>query len=200
MVSTMNLDIEELVNQAVATLPRTPKGRVVPPSLLREISEEDLPMLRAGKREQPARRPLQKVRHTHHLAARCLAEGKSCVETSFITGYTPTRISDLQRDPTFQELIAHYRGEVDAKWLNVQERLAALSMAVTEEMQERLENLPESFSNEELRRWAETLLDRSGQGKTSTVRVESRELRISLIEQIKRESTENSSVKLLAAE
>jgi hypothetical protein len=199
-VKIVDLDIDALVDAAVASLPRTPKGRVVPPGFLREIGEEDLPALRTGRRENAQRRPLQKVRHTHHLAARCLAEGKSVVETSFITGYTPTRISDLKSDPTFQELMAHYKGEVDAKWLNVQERLATLSMAVTEEMQERLENLPESFSNEELRRWAETLLDRSGQGKTSTVRVESRELRISLIEQIKRESTENSSVKLLAAE
>lgn len=194
------MDLDTLIDQAVAGLPRTRKGKVVPPSFLRDIGEEDLPALRGASRELPYRRPLEKVRATHHLAARCIAEGKSNVETGFITGYTPVRISQLLKDPTFQELVAHYRKEVEGKWLNVQERLAALSMAVTEEMQERLEEVPESFSNEELRRWAETLLDRSGQGKSTTVNVNTRELRVSLIEQIKREATESSQVKLLAAE
>lgn len=193
--------LDALVDAAVAALPRGRRGASAP-SFLREILPEDLSQILFGQKSQnPAVRPLAKVRNTHHQAARLLAEGRSVVETAEITGYTPQRISDLKNDPTFQNLVAHYRDQVQAKWLNVHERLQSLGIAVTEELQERLEEAPEKFTNEELRRWAETLLDRSGNGPSATrnVNVRSQNATLHLVELIKRETEETVQVKLLQA-
>lgn len=201
-----SFDLDTLIDNAVAQTAALPRGRRgnpgLPPSFLREISEEDLPGILTNAAPPPAARPMQRLRNTHHMAARCLAEGRKVLEVSEITGYTPTRIAQLQRDPTFAELVEHYKSQVETKWLNVHERLAALGIAVTEEIMERLEEAPEKFSNEELRRWAETTLDRSGFGpsKTANINVKSQSATLHLIQQIKDESQDGTRVKLLAAE
>ena len=199
----MDLDIETLIDQAVAALPRGRRGNVsTPPTLLRPIAEDDLPMILASPAPPPAEQPIKRLRHTHHLAARCMAEGRSLVETSHITGYTPARLGQLKNDPTFQELMQHYKDLTDGQWLNVHERLAALGIAITEEIQQRLDENPESFTVEELRRWAETALDRGGFGpsKTQNLNVKSQTATLHLIQQIKDEVQDGTKVKLLAAE
>lgn len=196
------MDIDDLIDEAIATLPRGARNRpTLAPTVLREITQEDFVELQGAVVTEPWR-PLERVRHTHHLAARTIAEGRTYVETSEITGYTPVRIGQLMDDPTFQELVRHYKAQVDGKWLNVQERLASLGLALTEEMMQRLDETPEKFSNEELRRWAETLLDRSGNGPSATrnINVRSQNQTVHLIEKIKLESGDNSTVRLLAAE
>jgi hypothetical protein len=147
-------------------------------------------------------RPLVKVRNTHHLAARSLAEGKKDVEVSLITGYTPARIGQLKDDPSFQELLAYYKSQVESKWLSVQERLASIGLAVSEEMMSRFEEDPSRFSNEELRRWFETTMDRSGNGPSATrnVNIQSKNASLLLIEKIKRETEDSSQVRQIAAE
>jgi len=143
MERAVDLDIETLIDQAVAALPRGRRGNVsTPPTLLRPIAEDDLPMILASPAPPPAEQPIKRLRHTHHLAARCMAEGRSLVETSHITGYTPARLGQLKNDPTFQELMQHYKDLTDGQWLNVHERLAALGIAITEEIQQRLTRTP----------------------------------------------------------
>lgn len=193
--------LDALVSQALA-LPRRGRPRSAPaPTILREIGPEDEVELR-GEREAAQQRPLEKVRHTHHLAARELALGRRVVDVAAVTGYTPQRISDLKNDPTFQELVSHYQTQHDERRLNVQERLESLGVALTEEVLERLDAAPESFSNEELRRWAETALDRAGHGPqaTRTLNVNSRSVSLSLIERIKAEAADESAVKLLGSD
>lgn len=190
--------LEALVSQALALPQRGRPGAKPPPTILREIGPEDEVDLR-GERDAPQVRPLERVRTTHHLAARELALGRKVVDVAAVTGYTPQRISDLKNDPTFRDLVAHYRAQHDERRLNVQERLEALGIALTEEILERLEAVPESFSNEELRRWAETALDRAGHGPqaTRTLNVNSRSVSLSLIEKIKAEVGDGAEVKLL---
>ena len=199
MSQTQPDPFDSLIDQALAVIPRRGRPGGPAPVVLREITEEDGAALLVEKREQPQRQPLERVRTTHHLAARELAQGKSQVEVALITGYSPQRICDLQADPTFRELVAHYKGQVEAKWLNVQERLASLGMALTEELQHRLETAPESLTNEDLRRWAETTLDRAGVGPSKNLNVKTADLTQALIEKIKREAGDGD-VKLLAAE
>lgn len=199
------MDLDSLIDQAVvAALPRGRRSaRRTPPSYVRDIGVEDIPTILYGaKAPNVSKRPLERARHTHHLAARLLAEGRKVYEVAEISGYTPQRISDLQNDPTFQELVEHYKAQTEAKWMNVHERLATLGIAMTEEIQQRLDEKPEGFSNEELRKWTETLLDRSGNGPSATrnVNVRSQTVSLQLIEQIKREvSDEQTNVKLLQA-
>lgn len=199
----MDLDLDTLIDEAVAALPRGRRGGVAtPPTILREIKEDDLPGILARPAPPPGDSPIKRLRNTHHLAARCLAEGRALVETAEITGYTPARLGQLKNDPTFQELLAYYKGQTEAKWLNVHERLASLAVDVQEELQARLDESPETFTNEELRRLGETLLDRSGFGpsKTQNLNVKSQSAVLHLIEQIKGETQDGSEIKLLAAE
>jgi len=143
-----------------------------------------------------------RIRHQHHLAAKLMADGKKPGEVSLITGYSTARLAQLEKDPSFAELLTHYKDQSTEKWLNVHERLSALGVTVTEELAERLEETPEDFSNEELRKLAETLLDRGGYGPQSTknVNVKSQTLSVSLVEQIKRESQSRGNVQLIGHE
>lgn len=194
-------DLDALIDSAVAALPRGRRGRTqLAPTFLREIVPEDVPeILSSPAKDNLANRPMQRLRTTHHAAARCLAEGRSLVETSAITGYTPARLGQLQKDPTFKELLAYYKEQVEAKWLNVHERLANLGVALTEELQHRLEENPDAFSIEELRKWTETALDRGGYGpsKTANVNVRSQNASLHLIELVKSEAESRTKVKQL---
>jgi hypothetical protein len=201
--SSPDIDLDVMIDMALPALRRGRRGAVAPaPSFVREIVAEDFPRILQGAVEKaPGATNLQRLRTTHHLAARCLAEGKSVTDTAVITGYSVGRIYQFQQDPTFQELYSYYKDQVREKWLNVQERLAALSLDMTEEIQRRLDEVPDSFTNEELRRWVETLADRSGNGPSSSrnVTVRGGMAIAHLIEQVKRESEETSQVKLLQA-
>lgn len=107
--------------------------------------------------------PIKQLRATHHMAARLLAEGKRCGDVSLITGYSLARISILKQDPAFRELMHYYAENVNAQYASVHERLATLGTAMLDELQERLDDKPEGFSNREVMDAAEMLLDRSGQ-------------------------------------
>lgn len=194
----MTFDLDHMIDQAVSALPRGARGKgaALPPSLVRPIGRDDLPMILASPAAPPAERPMLRIRHQHHLAAKLMAEGRKPAEVSMITGYSTARLNQLSKDPAFAELITHYKDSATEKWLNVHERLAALGVTVTEELAERLETKADDFSNEELRRLAETLLDRSGYGPQSTrnVNLKSQSLTVSLVEQIKAESENRGRV------
>lgn len=126
--------------------------------VLRELGPDDVAAM-----PSPAAKPpiVAKLRHTHHLLARLLAEGRKAVEVSAITGYSQSRISILQQDPAFRELIEHYKSQVHEAYLNVHGRLAALGVTCVEELQERLEDNPGQFTPAQLREIAEMAFDRS---------------------------------------
>jgi hypothetical protein len=120
-------------------------------ALLRELTDEDLDRLKHAEPLGSEAPPLAKLRHAHHSLARLVAEGRKGVEISLITGYSPSRISILKQDPAFKELVSYYAEQAEAKYLNVHERLAALGITTVEELQARLDENPERFSNRELR-------------------------------------------------
>jgi len=140
----------------------------------RELTLEDLDQM--AKPKGSSTPPIKRLRTQHHHLARLLAEGRREVECSAMTGYSQSRISILKNDPAFAELIEHYKTEAAAAYVNVHERLAALGVTCLEELQARVDEDPEKFSNKELRELAAMLLDRSvappkgvqgGQGQAS---------------------------------
>jgi hypothetical protein len=198
---TAHMELDQLIDQAIALTPRGRRGAPSsPPSFLREIAPEDEVAL-AGPYSDGvgAGRALTRIRQTHHMAARLLAEGRREFEVAAITGYTPQRITLLKSDPAFANLVSEYKNELQAKYLNVHERLANLGVAITDEFLERLENAPESIPESELREWAKLALDRGGYGPKSTrdVNVRSESAVLHLVEQIKAERQETTQVKLL---
>jgi len=107
---------------------------------------------------------LAAIRHGHHLLAQALAKGCKPGEASLITGYSPSRISILQSDPAFAELISHYKSLVDERFTEVAERMKALGLSAMDELQERLEVNPEGFTNREMMELTELMLVKPGNG------------------------------------
>jgi hypothetical protein len=138
-----------------------PAPRPVNMTMLRELDEGDLPDL-LNPPPQPQVTTIARLRHRHHSAARLLAEGRKPQEVALITGYSFGHINGLQSDPAFEELVHYYSTQLDAKYINVHERLAALSAAAVEELQDRMETAPDKFTKRELLEVASMALDRTG--------------------------------------
>ena len=56
----------------------------------------------------PPRKPLLQVKAQHHTVAQLLVQGRKVSEVSRQTGYSPTYVSRIQKDPVMQELLAYY--------------------------------------------------------------------------------------------
>lgn len=117
----------------------TPPPVTKEPLYIRDLTAGDIASLskRAAYGSQPGTL-IQKLRAPHHTLARLVAEGKSHPECSAITGYGVEYVSMLERDPAFRELVAYYKEQVSAAYINVHERLAVLGTTAMEILQERL--------------------------------------------------------------
>jgi hypothetical protein len=130
------------------------------------LVDEQLP-----KKEVSATPVLQRLRHRHHLLARLIAQGTKDGDVAAISGYDPSRISVLKSDPAFKELIAHYKTQVDEVFISVHERLLTLGLSSIDEMTDRIEANPESFSTQDLMELIKLSADRIGAGPTKNVTV-----------------------------
>lgn len=143
--------------------PRRPPAQV---QFVRELESADLALL---ERPAPATIPsIKRIRDSHHALARALASGMKHIEAAAVCGFTPSRISVLLKDPQFAELLAFYRAEKDVQFSELHSRMATLSHMAAEELQERLEEKPETFENKELMKLIETTADRTGFGPKET--------------------------------
>lgn len=144
-----------------ASLPSVPRtaspleiellGRANPSELLEEtaLSTQQAPTIK-------------RLKQIHHELARLLASGLSPAEVAASTGYSASRISILQRDPSFKGLMDHYKTQRDEIFVDVHKRMATLGIDAADELQERLEMNPESFSVGQLTELMKATLDRGG--------------------------------------
>ena len=165
-------------------------GRPLQATVSRELEEVDLRLLSilpdgVLEKTTPA---VARLRHSHHLLARLLAEGRRPNECSMITGYSPSRISILQNDPTFLDLIASYRAQVQEIYVSVHERLAQLGVDSIEELQARLDEHPERFTIADLQEMMKLTMDRSGHGPTAQVKHTHHVITPEILEKIKAEA------------
>ena len=117
-----------------------------PPQVLfvRDLKNADLALLAS---ERGIKAPLvQRLRDRHHALAKCLANNMSNSEASAITGYDPSRISILKNDPSFQDLVTHYRDVKNAASAEFHDRAETLSLTAMDIIQERLEDTPDEIS------------------------------------------------------
>lgn len=112
----------------------------------RDLTQGDLLLLATQpKKERHVPAPtLQVIRATHHRAARLIARGLSYVEVAREVGRTSQRISDLMKDPTFQELVRYYQTQIEeaeveegVEFSGIVKDVARLAL---EEIQERLDD------------------------------------------------------------
>lgn len=105
---------------------------------------------------------IKRLRDSHHAVARLLARGMSPWQVSLQTGYSPSRISILQRDPTFIELKTFYERDEDATAQEFEAILLGVSRDAIQEIQERIQDAPEQITMSELVEIAKVTADRAG--------------------------------------
>ena len=144
------------------------RGAIAEPLLMevtRELTQDD--MRRLGEAPAVGVPVVQRLRATHHRQALLLAQGKRVGEVAAIVGCTAERITQLQRDPTFSELVAYYTDQHMVTLLEDGQRLAAKiidagEMAV-DEIVDRLADVQKRSNMPigEVRKIAEFAMDRT---------------------------------------
>lgn len=108
--------------------------------------------------------PLVRVTSRHRQLARLIAGGAGTTAAANATGLTASRVSILLADPTFRDLVAHAKTELDSAHTGFDKTLAGLGEDAAEALRDRFEEDPERFSNDELIRIVEKTADRTGFG------------------------------------
>lgn len=174
------------------------RGRTMSPlelEIISSISEEDLLNRSEGALVSSEAPTLSRIRGIHHEIARLLASGLKPADVSAATGYSLSRISILQKDPSFRELLSFYESKSDEVFVDVRKRMAVLGLDAASELADRLENKPETLSNSQLIEITKASLDRAGFSPvTKTVNVG---VQISSDELADLRNSKNSSVKVL---
>ena len=146
--------------------PRT-RGRAAIPltaTYVRDLAPSDIALL-ATERGVTAP-PVKHLKASHHALARCLASGMKPHEASMATGYSASRISILQADPSFQELIKVYTDQAASNYEAGMEAMRSLHLDTVELLHERV--LTEDVETKELISTMEKSSDRIGLGPKST--------------------------------
>lgn len=112
----------------------------------------------------PAARPtlVKVLRDSHHAVARLCARGLRQEEICHITGYTISRLSTLQRDPSFQELVARYRYEQADVQADLEARYLGIANDFAQHVHEKLLDDPEEVSLAQALEVFKTFADRGG--------------------------------------
>ena len=173
----LTMTIEDLLEglPSVVTKPLTsPVGRAYVPLEVcfeRNLEASDLALPTDPSQCVPIH--IKSLRDRHHDLAKAIAEGdRTHTAISKETGYTMSRISILMTDPAFLELVENYRGTIKEVFRGSQQRLADLMRESADIMLERLDENPDAFSVANLLDIIKTTADRTGDGPTSTTRIE----------------------------
>lgn len=152
---------------------RVQKNEPLSAEVERALTADDIVRL-ATRGDGPGSVPLVKELRTHHHSiARSLAQGMHRNEVAIKEGISPQRISQLETDPQFIELLEYYRAMEKRHYENVNAdthaRLAALGHTSIEVLHGKLLDEPEKFKTGELLAIVTATSDRTGFGRTSRV-------------------------------
>lgn len=105
---------------------------------------------------------IKKLRNSHHRLAQLLAKGEKEVVISAITGYSLSRISILKHDPAFADLIAQYKEHVNLEFADTVSKMKDVADDALDIIHERLQDSPETFTNNGLIEVIKNIGDRAG--------------------------------------
>lgn len=145
------------------------RGRAARPiiaTVVRELEGGDLALLAEEKGSETT--ALKRLGDRHHALARNLASGMAPGEAAIVSGYVLSRVSILQTDPAFRELIEFYRRDVTVQYRDLHQRLSGLALDAAEELSARLEDEPEKVSIGQLLEITKMGADRTGHGPQSS--------------------------------
>lgn len=135
----------------------------------RDIDASDVETLNAERSvTAPA---IKKLREKHHSLARMLVSGMSVGDAGVITGYSPSRVSILQADPSFKELLRFYSDKAKERHFDLAGAIADLGTDTLEIIGDRLEEDPDQFTVAQLTDLTKMALDRSGFGPSTKAEV-----------------------------
>lgn len=128
-----------------------PSGSAGDLELVRPLVAEDIPLLGTPNEASPPAIPtVIALRASHHELARLLAQDEPLEVISAMTGYSPSWISNLRRDPSMDRLIEHYRVQKDLVYVDLLERQKLLGVMVVQELTARVAEKAQDMSSREL--------------------------------------------------
>lgn len=162
----------ELNAELFRTRGRAPQPIVA--EVVRELDATDLVLLATEKGSKPS--AIKRLTERHHALARVLAAGTMPIgEAATLCGYALSRVSILQNDPAFKELLAFYREDAQRPFRDLHNRLSGLAMDAAEELSLRLEEdmqtediKDKKVSIGQLMELTKMGADRTGHGPSST--------------------------------
>ena len=123
--------------------------------VVRALSDEDI----SGGFLTPAAPPtLREIKSSHHSLAKLLAQGRSHIEASRITGYSPSYIGRLSQDHAFRELVLHYTTVEDLATTDFLGAMREVGLDMLNELRERVERDPAALSTTQLHEGIKLLL------------------------------------------
>lgn len=138
---------------------RPPAGPTLAVEMVRELTDQDMELLAtAGPSVTAAPSVIRTIRASHHQLAQLLAQGRSHTEAALLTGYAPESVAQFRKDPTFQELMAHYGAQRELIFADVVQKMSMLGSDVVDELRAQLEENPNNFTKRELMELAELML------------------------------------------
>ncbi len=137
-------------------------------TFVRELTLADVKALEGARGSEA--NSLKRLSDRHHALARNLAAGIKPGQAGAICGYDASRVSILQADPMFRELVEFYRSQEDKIFRDTAERLAGVTNGALDLIEERLEDpeAREKITIPQALAIAELGADRSGFGPAST--------------------------------
>lgn len=129
--------------------------------VIRELTREDLSRKSAREAGVP---PLRALRQAHHQLARLLAKGTPVVEVALVSGYDLEYIYSVQQNPTFQEILDHYRTIDYIAEADIKGQMTSTGQLALAELNRRLEEAPEDFSVTGLQTTVDLLLVQTRKG------------------------------------
>jgi hypothetical protein len=123
-------------------------------------------LLNSEKGSKPS--AIKRITERHHALARNIASGMPVGEAGLLQGYSASRVSILQNDPAFQELVGFYREDALRPYRDLHVRLSGLALDAAEELSNRLEETPEDISVGQLVELTKMGADRTGHGPQAT--------------------------------
>ena len=146
---------DELLDHPRVVLPVKRSGRKASPltiDFIRELEQADVDALLAPPVVKPmALAPVvRELKESHHRLAMLMATERSQVQVSLLSGYSEAYIGRLTNDPMFRSLMDQYGKLEEVKFRDTLEKMDSVGRDALNELQLRLAEAPESFSNREL--------------------------------------------------
>ena len=107
---------------------------------------------------------LKTIRYSHHRLAQLLAGGMDNSRAAILCNYQPSYVTSLQRDPAFQELLAHYADQMSDAFTDFVSAATQLNLDLLDHLRDLLDTKPDKMTPYVTIEAIKALADRTGNG------------------------------------